>query len=293
MSATTKSSISTGNKNDDPHSCVSHIFIGNLTKDLNESTVYDYCSTYGSISKFQIMKDPVTKQNRRFGFVSFESVKSTNCFLNTIPHYIGSRQIVVKQIDGKQHKKHTEITEKIQTKRIFVYCNGERSTIETLIESAILEHFSQFGIVKGTTHKYQLLDSSEANKLSNTTSNKYWITEFLDSDSVECCMSHTIHIINGIKIHVKRIFSSEEIIRRKRHFQTTSAEKEQSSDNNNKHIIIDKIAKDGNGSENLIFDDTVPEVVKEYVAAPMVFSRANNILRDYGYKSTSDSNQST
>jgi len=43
------------------------IFIGNLASELEEFTIYKYCSAYGEIVKCQIMKEPKTEKSRGFG----------------------------------------------------------------------------------------------------------------------------------------------------------------------------------------------------------------------------------
>ena len=43
------------------------IFIGNLASELEEFTIYKYCSAYGEIIKCQIMKEPKTDKSRGFG----------------------------------------------------------------------------------------------------------------------------------------------------------------------------------------------------------------------------------
>jgi RNA recognition motif-containing protein len=40
------------------------IFMGNLASELEEFTIYRYCSAYGEITKCQIMKEPKTDRSR-------------------------------------------------------------------------------------------------------------------------------------------------------------------------------------------------------------------------------------
>ena len=40
------------------------IFMGNLASELEEFTIYRYCSAYGEITKCQIMKEPKNDRSR-------------------------------------------------------------------------------------------------------------------------------------------------------------------------------------------------------------------------------------
>jgi RNA-binding protein Musashi len=72
------------------------IFIGNLASELEEFTIFKYCSAYGEISKCQIMKDPKTDQSRGFGFITYAQSTSAQAILDARPHYIGHHKINVK-----------------------------------------------------------------------------------------------------------------------------------------------------------------------------------------------------
>jgi RNA recognition motif-containing protein len=72
------------------------IFIGNLATELEEFTIYKYCSAYGEITKCQVMKEPKTERSRGFGFITYAQCSSALAILNARPHYIGHHKINVK-----------------------------------------------------------------------------------------------------------------------------------------------------------------------------------------------------
>lgn len=72
------------------------IFMGNLASELEEFTIYRYCSAYGEITKCQIMKEPKTDRSRGFGFITYTQATSAQAILNARPHYIGHHKINVK-----------------------------------------------------------------------------------------------------------------------------------------------------------------------------------------------------
>ena len=52
-----------------------------------------YFKTYGAVQDAVVMKDPVSKRSRGFGFVTFYDVSSVDCALANEPHTIDSRRV--------------------------------------------------------------------------------------------------------------------------------------------------------------------------------------------------------
>jgi RNA-binding protein Musashi len=89
-------SVETGGEGLDDIFLTNRIFIGNLASELEEFTIYKYCSAYGEIVKCQIMKEPKTGLSRGFGFITYAQASSAQAILNARPHYIGHHKINVK-----------------------------------------------------------------------------------------------------------------------------------------------------------------------------------------------------
>ena len=140
------------------------IFIGNLSEEMCESTVAEYCSTYGALSKCRLMTDPVTKSMRRFGFISFRNPHSTYKFLTNIPHYICGRQVAVKPIKkvckicclkfyielNKNHRLTDDVL--ITNKKRLLACCISNSAIA---EATVFEYLTSFGAIKQVIHHHQ------------------------------------------------------------------------------------------------------------------------------------------
>ena len=52
-----------------------------------------YFSVYGSIEDAVVMKDPISKRSRGFGFITFTDVNSVDDALAKEPHTIDSRRV--------------------------------------------------------------------------------------------------------------------------------------------------------------------------------------------------------
>lgn len=191
------------------------IFIGNLSEEMCESTVAEYCSTYGALSKCRLMTDPVTKSMRRFGFISFRNPHSTYKFLTNIPHYICGRQVAVKPIK-KNHRLTDDVL--ITNKKRLLACCISNSAIA---EATVFEYLTSFGAIKQVIHHHQS---------GNKGCYKYWILEFQENGAVEKCLTTHQPLINGsIRLYIRLILSSEESMRKKRSLTNPLADMEQLS----------------------------------------------------------------
>ena len=52
-----------------------------------------YFSTYGSVQDAVVMKDPVTRRSRGFGFITFADINSVDNALDNEPHTIDARKV--------------------------------------------------------------------------------------------------------------------------------------------------------------------------------------------------------
>ena len=55
-----------------------------------------YFKTYGTVQDAVVMKDPVTKRSRGFGFITFSEVSSVDIALANEPHTIDTRKVYSK-----------------------------------------------------------------------------------------------------------------------------------------------------------------------------------------------------
>lgn len=195
------------------------IFIGNLASELEEFTIYKYCSAYGEISKCQIMKEPKTDRSRGFGFITYAHSSSAEAILNARPHYIGHHKINVKPAnpigETMVHSNTTELSSTLpKTKRLFIAYNKNEASRNGLVEPAIFGYLSTFGVVKEIVQQF----STSMTKQNHI--NDYWIVEFFDDSSVNYCMSKgSIQYCSGVRLNLKRVITEQDILRRKRKAQ--------------------------------------------------------------------------
>ena len=54
-----------------------------------------YFKQFGAVQDAVVMKDPVSKRSRGFGFITFNDVASVDNALENEPHTIDSRKVIV------------------------------------------------------------------------------------------------------------------------------------------------------------------------------------------------------
>lgn len=69
------------------------IFVGGLCKITNADRLKEYFSKYGEIKECLVMRDPVTKNSRCFGFVTFQDPASVEDVVNSGPHTLDDQAI--------------------------------------------------------------------------------------------------------------------------------------------------------------------------------------------------------
>lgn len=64
-----------------------------LTAKMSSDKLKEYFSTFGAVQDAVVMKDPVTKRSRGFGFITFIDDSTVDVVLENEPHTIDSRKV--------------------------------------------------------------------------------------------------------------------------------------------------------------------------------------------------------
>lgn len=131
-------SNNSGDQQNDPGQ-MSKMFIGGLSWQTTAENLRDYFSKFGEISECMVMRDPVSKRARGFGFITFADPASVDKVLAQSVH----------ELDGKKIDPKVAFPKKAQpkmvtrTKKVFVGGLSASTTIEDM-----KVYFEQFGKVK-------------------------------------------------------------------------------------------------------------------------------------------------
>lgn len=69
------------------------IFIGGLSYSTDDDKLRKYFSTYGLVQDAVVMKDPVSRRSRGFGFITFVEFEALDRALEAEPHTIDGRKV--------------------------------------------------------------------------------------------------------------------------------------------------------------------------------------------------------
>ncbi|KAI1699841.1 RNA recognition motif domain-containing protein [Ditylenchus destructor] len=265
------------------------IFLGNLSDDLEEAAIKSYCKTWGELVECRVMREPKSKKSRGFGFLAYKSDISASHFMNGRPHYIGDKKIDVKLVVPAIRTQAAYSAFPV-TNRIFVSI----SDLDTQLSKFELEqHFAAFGpIAEISLHSpdsegsVTSEDFSRPESTSGRSNIAYAILDFLSPAAVEKCLKSENQAIGPAKLGIRKIVTSQSVAKRKFEIRANEV----------------SFAKEGpppakiptllSSNYELPVTNPIPASAKEYVAAPMVWTRAanslnktsNDPLRGYGYQ---------
>jgi len=73
-----------------------NLFVGNLDPEVDEKTIFDTFSTFGTILSTKIMRNPETGASKGFGFISYDNFDSSDAALNSMNgQFLSNRAIHV------------------------------------------------------------------------------------------------------------------------------------------------------------------------------------------------------
>ncbi|XP_061086238.1 RNA-binding protein Musashi homolog 1 [Conger conger] len=133
----TEGSQSSLSSADSPHDPCK-MFIGGLSWQTTQEGLKEYFSKFGEVKECMVMRDPVTKRSRGFGFVTYVDQAGVDKVLAQPRHELDSKTIDPK-VAFPRRAQPKLVT---RTKKIFVGGLSVNTTIED-----VKQYFDQFGKV--------------------------------------------------------------------------------------------------------------------------------------------------
>jgi len=133
-----------------------HVFVGDLSTDIEQHQLREAFTVYGEISDCKIIRDPATMKSKGYGFVSFVNKADAESAINGMNgQWLGSRPIrtnwATRQPPAPVAKENTRPLEyeKVHSQssptNCTVYCGG---VTMNLTEELMRETFDQFGAIQ-------------------------------------------------------------------------------------------------------------------------------------------------
>jgi len=133
----------TNNNTDDGNHDPGKMFIGGLSWQTTPERLREHFGKYGEIQESMVMRDPITKRSRGFGFVTFTDPGSIDKVLANGPHELDSKVVDPKVAFPRRPNTANQPKLVTKTKKIFVGGLSASTTVED-----VKAYFEQFGQIE-------------------------------------------------------------------------------------------------------------------------------------------------
>lgn len=171
------------------------LFIGGLNYTTTEDGLRGHFEQWGEIVDCVVMRDPVTKRSRGFGFVTYKTEEMLDEAQKNRPHKLDGREVDTKRAIPRNESDETQAT----VKKMFIGGLKDGTT-----EEEIKTKFETFGPI----------DKVEMIKDKNTGKQRgFCFVTYEDYDAVDKCVLRRRIQLNGKYVEVKKAVSKNDIER--------------------------------------------------------------------------------
>ncbi|XP_071455014.1 heterogeneous nuclear ribonucleoprotein A1, A2/B1 homolog [Hetaerina americana] len=186
------------NPDDDRNEAVSFrkLFIGGLDYKTTEETLKRHFEKWGKIVDVVVMKDPITKRSRGFGFITYSRAFMVDDCQAARPHKVDGREVEPKRAVPREDMGYPEAS--LTVRKLFV--GGLSDDLE---ESDLRKYFSDFGKVTSI----HVMVAKETGKKRG-----FAFVEFADHDAVDKVVLSKNHVIGGRRVNVRKALSRADMV---------------------------------------------------------------------------------
>lgn len=191
-----KSEDNNGNEHLEPEpECFRKLFIGGISPTTTEEMMRDFYGKFGELVDCVVMRDPMTKKARGFGFVTYAAKSMVDECMSNRPHEIDGKKVDPKRAVPRDNNSKGESN--VSSKRLYVSGIKDDHT-----ETMLSDYFSKYG----TVEKVDIVMDKATNKIRG-----FAFVCFDDSDAVDQCILLKSHQVGGYRCDVKKGLTKDEM----------------------------------------------------------------------------------
>uniref|UniRef100_A0A7E4W1W1 RRM domain-containing protein n=1 Tax=Panagrellus redivivus TaxID=6233 RepID=A0A7E4W1W1_PANRE len=170
------------------------LFIGGLNHETTDDQLREYYSKWGTVVDCIVIRDPVTKHSRGFGFVTYATIQMAETAMNGRPHTING-----KVVDPKRAIPREQMLPMTASNPPYFLENEPQQECKIILSGihwdfhtvdGLRQHFENFGSVE----QVEILGHPRG----------FGFVVFEEKDAVNRCKAFgKLHSVNGKKVEVK------------------------------------------------------------------------------------------
>ncbi|KAF7635021.1 hypothetical protein Mgra_00005619 [Meloidogyne graminicola] len=168
------------------------LFIGGLTHETTDEELCDYYSKWGQVVDCIVIRDPISRHSRGFGFVTFALAEMADAAMSERPHTVGG-----KIVDPKRAIPREQMLQAATCPPTFL--DSEPDLECKLILSGILWDYHTVDALRLYFERFGELEQVEI--LGNPRG--FGFIVFEERSSAKLCLEKNPHLINGKEIEAK------------------------------------------------------------------------------------------
>uniref|UniRef100_UPI00358EFA60 heterogeneous nuclear ribonucleoprotein A3-like isoform X2 n=1 Tax=Myxine glutinosa TaxID=7769 RepID=UPI00358EFA60 len=171
------------------------LFVGGLSFETTDESMRQYFEQWGTLTDCVVMRDPLLKRSRGFGFVTYSTTDEVDAAMEARPHTLDGRTVEAKRAISREDS--LKPGAHLKVKKIFV--GGIR---EDTKEDHLRDYFGKFGDIESV----EVMTDRQSGKMRG-----FGFVTFNDHDVVDKIIVQKYHDVNFHKAEVRKALSRQEM----------------------------------------------------------------------------------
>ncbi|XP_041120398.1 heterogeneous nuclear ribonucleoprotein A3-like isoform X3 [Polyodon spathula] len=171
------------------------LFIGGLSFETTDESLREHFEQWGKLTDCVVMRDPLNKRSRGFGFVTYSCATEVDAAMEARPHKVDGRVVEPKRAVSREDSARPGAH--LTVKKIFV--GGIKEDTE---ECHLRDYFEKYGKIESV----EVMEERQTGKKRG-----FGFVTFDDHDTVDKIVAQKYHTINSHNCEVRKALSKQEM----------------------------------------------------------------------------------